>query len=92
MEGWGRPSCALAAGTPWSLKETEPGPPLQYYGGGLQSEGLVLVQLGCDIWIPLGCISSAHIENDIRHQRDEVVILNGRRSIYNDFVGIFKAQ
>lgn len=91
-EGWGRPSCVLAAGTPWSLKKTRPGPPLQYYGGCLQSEGLVPVQLGCDIWIPFGCISSAHIENYIPQQRDALAILNGRRSIYNDFVGIFKGQ
>lgn len=54
--------------------------------------GPVLVQSGHDIWIPLGCISSAHIENYIPQQWDEVAILNGRRSIYNDFVDIFTGQ
>jgi len=34
----------------------------------------------------------AHIENYIPQQRDEVAILNGRRSIYNDFVDIFRGQ
>ena len=52
--------------------------------------GLVLVQLGSDIWIPLGYTSSAHIENCILQQWDEVAILSGRRFIYNDFVDIFK--
>lgn len=58
----------------------------------MQSEGLVLVQLGCDIWIPLGCISSAHIENDILQQREAFAILNGRRSIYNDLQVFLKAN
>lgn len=54
--------------------------------------GPVLVQSGHDIWIPLGCISSTHIENYIPRKWDEVAILNGRRSIYNDFVDIYKGQ
>lgn len=87
-----RPSYAPESGTPQTLKEMGPGPPLQYYRGCLQSGGLVLVQSGRDIWIPLGCISSVHIENYIPRKWDEVAILNGRRSIYNDFVDIYKDQ
>lgn len=34
-----RPSYAPEAGTPWTLKEIGPSPPLQYCGGSLQSGG-----------------------------------------------------
>lgn len=93
LKSCGRPSCAPAAVTPWTRKETGTVPPSFITGA---------------IWKVRGCFSSVwvvtfgfhlaafqvhtHIENYIPRQWDEVAILNGRRSIYNDFVAIFRGQ